>query len=140
MPLSMFFQTNRGMYRFLEKEVDILAVMKKDTKIKKETEKLIKIFGCLDDNKKSMATSLIDNAAFMIIQLAELREVINKTGMVYNFENGKQKMLCESPANKAYVNLMPKYLQTMKQLVDLLPQNIESPSKDEFISFINEAK
>jgi regulator of replication initiation timing len=115
-----------------------MAVLRKDTKINRQKEKLTELYSNLDDNKKSVAESLIDNAAFMIVNLSELRDEINKSGMIYKYENGKQSNICEHPANKVYINMIPKYLAIMKQLCDLLPNNVEQPKKDDFLSFIED--
>ena len=114
-----------------------MAVVKKETKIKRQRDKLAELFRCLPENKQSVAESLIDNAAFMIVNLSELREQINKSGMVYQYVNGKQSNIVEHPANKVYTNLIPKYLSCMKQICDLLPADVEPPHKDEFLDFLS---
>lgn len=49
----------------------------KDQKIKREINRLKRVFRDLDKNKLQTVESLIRNAAFMAVSLEELQEIIN---------------------------------------------------------------
>ena len=49
------------------------ALIEKNKKIKKETQRLKKLFKDLPENKHKMAEKLIENASFMSITLDELK-------------------------------------------------------------------
>ena len=52
----------------------------KDQKIKREINRLKRVFRDLDKNKLQTVESLIRNAAFMAVSLEELQEIINEEG------------------------------------------------------------
>ena len=59
----------------------------KDQKIKKEINRLKRVFRDLDKNKLQTVESLIRNAAFMAVSLEELQEIINEEYREYTFES-----------------------------------------------------
>jgi hypothetical protein len=65
------------------------ALIQKNKEIKKETNKLKKLFKELPENKKKMAEKLIENASFMSITLDELKEDIKVYGVKETYVNGK---------------------------------------------------
>ena len=52
----------------------------KDQKIKREINRLKRVFRDLDKNKLQTVESLIRNAAFMAVTLEEVQEIINEEG------------------------------------------------------------
>lgn len=95
----------------------------KHTRIKREREKLEKIFAELDENRRNTAASLVENAAFMAVTLADLREIIAREGVVSEYQNGEnQKGTKKSPEVEVYNTMVKNYTSIIKTLCDMLPQ------------------
>lgn len=114
--------------------------IEKDKIRKKELSKLRKIFKELPEDKKKLAESLIQQAAFMVSTLAELQEILNTDGAVELFEQGTQKMLREHPAAKTYNSMIKNYSTVCKQLMDLLPDDKDKSTEDELMAFVKKAR
>ncbi len=109
---------------------------KKKKELKEEKLTLFKkIFESVTENKKALVTGLIEQAAFMYVQLTELNEIIEKKGSVENFKQGKQQFIREQPAMKSYNALIKNYNVTIKQLSEFLPPGNSIPMDDEFERF-----
>lgn len=63
----------------------------------------------VDPARRVVARKYIVELCFMEEQLDRLKEDIEKNGAVDNFVQGKQSMLRESPAMKAYCTLVQRY-------------------------------
>lgn len=106
---------------------------KEKKKLKEEKLATLKtIFENVTENKKALVTGLIEQSAFMYVQLKELNEIIEKKGSVENFKQGKQEFLREQPAMKSYNSLIKNYNITIKQLSEFLPPGNSIPMDDEF--------
>lgn len=80
----------------------------------------------VDPARRVVAEKYIAELIFMEGQLAILKESIRQDGAVDNFTQGRQSMLRESPAMKAYCTLVSRYGDIQKKLADLLPEKKES--------------
>ena len=81
--------------------------------------------------------------AFLEEQLGRLKEDIEKNGAVDNFVQGRQSMLRESPAMKAYCTLVQRYGDLQKKLADLLPEKKDaqkSQAGDRLAAFVAKGK
>ena len=108
----------------------------KNKKITKETNKLKKLFKELPENKKKMAEKLIENASFMSITLDELKEDIKLYGVKETYVNGKDQFgFKESIESKPYNAMVKNYMNIMKQLNDMLPEEKKVDIDDEFERF-----
>lgn len=108
----------------------------KNKKITKETNKLKKLFKELPENKKKMAEKLIENASFMSITLDELKEDIKVYGVKETYVNGKDQFgFKESIESKTYNTMVKNYMNIIKQLNDMLPENKKINEDDEFERF-----
>lgn len=108
----------------------------KNKKITKETNKLKKLFKELPENKKKMAEKLIENASFMSITLDELKEDIKIYGVKETYVNGKDQFgFKESIESKTYNTMVKKYINIIKQLNDMLPEDKKTNEDDEFERF-----
>lgn len=102
---------------------------KKD-KIKKEKNKIKRIFAELDANKKKLVEPLIEKAAFMSVTLDELQEQINSEGCVSEYQNGaNQYGTKKSPEVEIYLNMSKNYANIIKQLTELVPPAKRKNSK-----------
>lgn len=112
------------------------ALIDKNKTIKKETQKLKKLFKDLPDNKKKMAEKLIENASFMSITLDELKEDIKIYGVKETYVNGKDQFgFKESIESKTYNTMVKNYMNIIKQLNDMLPEEKKINEDDEFERF-----
>ena len=108
----------------------------KNKKITKETNKLKKLFKELPENKKKMAEKLIENASFMSITLDELKEDIKIYGVKETYVNGKEQFgFKESIESKTYNTMVKNYMNIIKQLNDMLPEDKKINEDDEFERF-----
>lgn len=112
------------------------ALIDKNKKIKKETQKLKKLFKDLPDNKKKIAEKLIENASFMSVTLDELKENIKLYGVKETYVNGKDQFgFKESIESKTYNTTVKNYMNIIKQLNDMLPEEKKINEDDEFERF-----
>ena len=79
------------------------------------------IFNKVDPSRQAVAEKYIAELKFMETQLRKLKQTIRKEGAVDEFQQGKQSMMRESPAMKAYCSLVQRYGDMGKKLADLLP-------------------
>ncbi len=94
-----------------------------DTRIKREREQLEKIFAGLDENRRNTAASLIENAAFMAVTLADLRKTISENGVVSEYQNGENQFgTKKSPEVEVYNTMIKNFTTIIKTLCDMLPE------------------
>ena len=109
---------------------------KKDKKIKEEKQRLERLFINIDENKKELAKNLIENASFMAVTLSELKEHIKLYGVKESYMNGaNQYGYKESVESKTYNNMIKNYMNIVKQLNDMLPEEKKINEDDEFDKF-----
>lgn len=112
--------------------------MEKDSKIKKELNKLKKVFRDLSNENKQLCEGLMQNAAFMHVTLLELQEDIKKNGAMIACSSGNGfETIKDNPAQKAYTTMISRYSVVIKQLTDLLPDKAETTAGEEIMAFIN---
>ena len=105
----------------------------KEQKIKSEKRKL-------NENVKKTVESLIEEAAFMAVSLAELQEKINEKGYTEEYQNGaNQKGVKKSSEVEIYNTMIKNYMAVVKQLTDLIPKEnkTKGESGDGFEEFVN---
>lgn len=109
-----------------------LSRKKQDELIQKEIDRLNAVFDELSDREKEAAKGIIERIAFMTIQLEILENEIKLKGPTYTFQNGKQKMLIENPAQKSYNTMMNRYTTAYKELFNLLKKINNNSDENEF--------
>ncbi len=116
----------------------------KEERIKKEKQRLTKIFKNIPKDKKDLCTGLISNAAYMHATLEDLQEIVNSEGAVTSGVNGNGFITTnEHPAQRCYNSTLDKYVKTMKALTDLLPDNEKGEQKkagEELAKFVAKGK
>lgn len=120
--------------------MSISEQLEKEEKIKKEMNRMKKLFVDFTPSKKKSLEGLISNAAFMKITLEELKHDILKKGLTELFEQGEQSFIRERPEAKQYTTFIQRYSQVMKQLIDLLPPEIKKEESDSLIEFVKKGK
>ena len=100
-----------------------------DTRIKRERERLLEIFSELNEKRRNTALSLIENAAFMTVTLADLRKTISENGVVSEYQNGENQYgTKKSPEVEVYNTMIKNYTTIIKTLCDMLPEGASSPA------------
>lgn len=110
--------------------------MAKESERYKDIRKLEKTFNNLDGDRKTIGLSLIDELYFMGDTLSKLKKIIDKDGVVENFEQGVQKFIREHPALKSYNSLIKNYQSMMKQLNEMIPNNSSLGAGDKLGNFM----
>ena len=99
-----------------------MAKLKKETRIKREKDRLFNIFKDLDYNKLKTCSALIERAAFITVSLEDLEEQLNASGWVEYYQNGEnQSGLKKSAAADVHISLTKNLNAIVKQLLDLVP-------------------
>ena len=100
-------------------------------------------FNKVDPSRQAVAEKYIAELKFMESQLKKLKQTIRKEGAVDEFQQGKQSMMRESPAMKAYCSLVQRYGDMGKKLADLLPDKKDmarSAAGEKLASFLEKGK
>lgn len=104
--------------------------LSKEELIRKEVTRLKRVFRDLDKNKMTITASLIDNAAFMIVSLRELEEIINQDGYTDEYKNGENQYgTKQSEAVKTHLAMTKNLSTIIKQLSDLVPPERQRMSR-----------
>ncbi len=99
------------------------AYLEKQKRIKREVSRLKKLFLGIDENKKKLVFSTIEDVAFMTVTMQDLREKIVREGTTVEYKNGENQYgTKQSPDAQLYLQLSQKNTQAMKILVDCLPK------------------
>ncbi len=109
----------------------------RNKKIKKHIKKMRKLYLLPgNDRKNELLSNLIDEASFMFVMLEELKENINKNGITEKYQNGKNQWgIKDSTELKAYNTIIKNYTSVIKQLNDILPEDVPKNPEDEFDAF-----
>ena len=114
----------------------------KDERIKKERDKLTKQFSAIDERRKRIVEKPIDNCAYMSVILEDLKAQMDAKGdeaYVSVYQNGENQWgTKKSPEIEIYNQVFSNYLKGVKQLTDLLPEEMRINSEDKEINAINE--
>lgn len=98
------------------------GVFAKDKEIKKEVSKLKKIFGDLEGRNKEVSLKLIDELAFLMVEMKGLKQHVKEFGSVDEMEQGEYTILRTSPYYKNYLDAAKTYTSIYKQLLDMYPK------------------
>lgn len=107
--------------------------------IKKEENRLKRIFKKEAESKLDVAVSLIERAAFLRVHIEELEADINENGFTEPFTQSPDVPPYdrERVVVKQFNTMGTSYRNTMKQLNDLLPVNVViKDDKNDLIDFI----
>ena len=116
-----------GVTQKVEEFERIISEEEKLKNFRKEKNALMKIAKDQGKHKDPIAIKVILRVAFMSATLDELEKEANRIGAVELFENGKQKMLRENPALKAYNTLYKNYHLGLKFLSEILSTEDATP-------------
>lgn len=124
-----------------EAEFDSVAeYLEKKKRIDKEVRRLKRLFSKIDENKKKLVFTTIEDVAFLTITMQDLRESIIRDGTTVEYKNGENQYgTKQSPDAQLYLQMSQKQTQAMKILVECLPKT-EKPiqENDGFDAFLRE--
>lgn len=102
----------------------------RETRVRRERNRLKSIFKNIDPNKKKTIESLIDQAAFIRVSLQDLEEELNVNGWTETYQNGENQCgVKKAAAADVYNSLSKQELAVLKVLVDLTPAAERKESK-----------
>jgi len=105
--------------------------------IEKEIKRLDKVFINIQKNKKDTVDVLIENVAFMRVQMKVMKDRINTDGTSIKYQNGENQWgFKKSPDVDTYNSFIKQCTSIVKQLTDLLPVEVEKSIKDEIQEWI----
>lgn len=114
--------------------------IEKQKLIKKEIARLNKTCKNMDADRTATAKGLIEESAFMAVTLLDLRETINKKGCISVYQNGENQWgTKKAPEIEIYNTMIKNYMQVIKQLAELLPEE-SSAANQEIIKFLSGEK
>jgi len=114
--------------------------IEKEKRIKKEKNRLNKIYKNIETKRKDTVKGLIERCAFMRVSLEDLEENLNKYGFTEKFSQGNQDPYDRKrPVAEMYNSMNANYQKAIKQLTDLLPKEDTKAagSDDGFEDFVN---
>lgn len=94
----------------------------REERIRAELNRLNRYFRGVDENQRANASQLMQNAAFMVVTLQDLQEIINNEGTTTDYSNG-QDLYGERPSAclQAYIIILKNYAGIVNELSRLLP-------------------
>lgn len=108
--------------------------MEKSEKIQKEFEKLQEVFEKCDEPLKKVINGLLQETAFLSVELQDMREVLENTGMIkiHPTDFTRQKAL---PIANEYRRTLNIYSLNIKVLASVL-KNVDGAEDDAFLNWI----
>lgn len=134
------FQKARKAYIRIKtcKVVYVMSLPKKSTLIKKEKAKLTHILESVSPAALETMQGVIDNAAWMRVELDILREDINENGYTTLFQQSDKVPPYDKERVQVqqYDKLLKNYLACIKQLVSRIPDDGQTAALDELQEFM----
>ena len=94
----------------------------REQRIKAETNRLMRIFKTLDQNKLQTVKTLICRVAFATVSLQELERELTENGWVEEYQHGDNQRGIKQSANASvYISLSKNLNAMVKQLADMVP-------------------
>lgn len=116
-----------------------MAKKSKASRIKAERKRLAKVTEDLPDKVKCAAEGILDNMAYMRVELEDMREDFDENGRVELFSQGDQEPYERiRPMANDYNNVFGKYVTAFKEICKKLPEEKqkeqESDGFDDFVT------
>jgi regulator of replication initiation timing len=109
--------------------------MSKIKDVNTEIERLRSLFSSVDETKTQLVDNLIEQAAFMKVELGVLQEQIRKYGAIQVSNKGAQR---QTEAAKYYTKLVNSYGTVIKTLNSILGKSVQE-GDDAFDEFLKRA-
>ena len=120
----MWCSFNRGDENLEKTQNDDTDSLKdKQKRVRTKLTKLNKIFKSIPDDRKTVVVDLINNVAFIAVELEDLQELIQTRGMVEKYQNGETQWGYKpSSAAQVYNATLKSYNTSIKLLLGELPE------------------
>ena len=110
----------------------VSSYLEKQKRIKKEINRLKKLFKEIDENKKKLVQTTIEDVAFLTVTMQDLRENIVREGTTVTYKNGENQYgTKQSPDAQLYLQMSQKKKQAKKILIDCMSKTTASTGKDD---------
>lgn len=109
--------------------------MKPNLSIESEYKRLKVLFNSIEENKSKLVDNLIQQAAFMKVELDKLQNQMIRYGAVQISSKGAQR---QTEAAKYYTKLVNSYGTIIKTLNSILAKTVDDED-DEFDAFLKRA-
>jgi len=106
--------------------------------ISAEVARLSALFEGLEGRKKDVVEGLIQECAFMRVQLEELKIKLLKEGFMIEMPQGKYNIQVESPYSRAYNTMLQRYTTAIAKLAEQLPKEVAGMIDDGFDDFVDD--
>jgi len=106
--------------------------------ISAEVARLSALFEGLEGRKKDVVEGLIQECAFMRVQLEELKIKLLKEGFMIEMPQGKYEIQVESPYSRAYNTMLQRYTTAIAKLAEQLPKEVAGMIDDGFDDFVDD--
>lgn len=115
-----------------------MGAIKKETKIRRENKRLREKYKNLPEDTLAIVDGLIDQAAFMRIELDDMQKDILDHGRVELFSQSEKTdpYERERPVVKQYNTTIRSYQNIIRQLDEKLPKEIIESGDDGFDAFV----
>ncbi len=113
--------------------------MTRDERIKKEENRLKRIYKDIGKENKGIIEGLIQRAAYMRITLEDWEKDIMENGYIEMFSQSEktEPYERERPVARLYNTMNKNYQSIIKQLSDLVPKETKVVEDDGFDDFVN---
>lgn len=98
----------------------------KEKKIKKEIKKIKELYKKLPKEKGELAEKLIERAAFMVVTMEEMEDIINNEGQIVEMPQGDYTINRAHPLLSAYNTMVKNFTAVVKQLDAFLEESGET--------------
>ncbi len=114
-------------------------ILSRDDRIKKEINRLKRIYKNIDKDNKAIIDGLIQRAAYMRVTLEDWERDIMENGITEMFTQSDKTdpYERERPVARLYNTMNKNYQSIIKQLSDLVPKPEPKQEDDGFEDFLN---
>lgn len=106
--------------------------------ISAEVARLSALFEGLEGRKRDVVEGLIQECAFMRVQLEELKIKLLKEGFMITMPQGRYEIQVESPYSRAYNTMLQRYTTAIAKLAEQLPKEVAGLIDDGFDDFVDD--
>lgn len=108
----------------------------REERIKAEEKRIKKLYKDFPKSKRDFLDGLISSSAFLKVHLEDMQNDLLKNGMFEIFEQGSQRFERERPQTKTYSTYIQKYAGVQKQLIDILPSEVQKKETNDLAKFM----
>lgn len=110
----------------------------KEERIRSERQRLKRLYKQMESSKMTLATGLIERAAFMRVECEDLEEDLRTNGWTEPFQQAKGMEPYDRarPQGQAYQSLNGNYQKIIRQLDAMLPAGAVGAAGDGFDDFV----